>query len=77
MAERRPFRTEPATVTTPKTAEETASPNPGTFVRRAKDGGGYLPTPSSQPAGTGHGHSPEIAWPKDKPVEHKPFRTKE
>ena len=63
---------------TPRTAEERPTANPGTHIRAAKDGQGYLPTPSAQTAEDyGHGHSPRIPWPADKSVDHKPFKTKE
>lgn len=78
MATRRPFRTEAEGVKTPKSAEERAGQSIPKVVRQAGHEGNYLPTPGSNTTeDAGHGHSPQIPWPADKPVEHKPFKVKE
>lgn len=73
-AARRPFRLD-GTTPGPKSAEEQPLPAKGkntTLVPNQP-----IPTPSSYTEESrGHGHSPRIPWPADKPVDHKPMRFK-
>jgi hypothetical protein len=78
MAERRPFRIPAASPAAPRSDKTRAYPTPDTFIRRAQHGEGYLPTPAELTNERDHGHSPQIPWPADHPVDHKPFKnTKE
>jgi hypothetical protein len=63
---------------TPTSAEEKAAPPPGADIAQSMKTGNPLPLPSASVIeGHAHGHSPRIPWPADKPVDHKPFKTKE
>lgn len=85
MAERRPFRVDGGKGTEPKSAEERkVTPAQEGQVSSAAQStlnrGKPLPLPSQQVVeGLGHGHSPRIPYPPDKPLEYngKPFKLKE
>jgi len=64
----------------PKSAEQRPSPQPGVGVVQANKTGGPLATPSTyKDEGQGHGHSPQIPWPADRPLENggKPFKLRQ
>jgi hypothetical protein len=85
MAERRPFRTDGGKSSERRSDEErkvtpAVEGQVSTEAQAAMNQGKPLPLPSQQVVeGLGHGHSPRIPWPPDKPLEHnsRPFKLKE